>query len=440
MLKSNRFILGIGLIILLFIAAIITTFSGLNFTVDMLEQLASKDIEILALAKDIQFQDLTLTDAIRGLIINPSSRQDLDIYDAYHYKINDSIKKMKQIEPDSIETFNTIDNLNARLFELESLMISKAKTSPEESIAIYKGEYSLLRTQLQNILEDFVDGKKQYIIDHAKNDAQKSSELRRHAIVVGLITATISIIIGMLLISERKSWEKQAKKYQKNLRSLGAQLSKVQENERRLISTEIHDYIGQSLSVVKIKLGMLGESMTSTEDKANIQQIRDFVNQAIKYIQGLTFKLNLPTHYDIEFTEALKWICQQFQKDHGLPIKVENELYNKPINKNARIILLRAVRELLNNVVKHSNAQQVLVKVKNNKKNIIIVVKDDGVGMDISQLEDFYFNENGRFGLFSISEGLQHLGGSMKIDSKPNSGTAITMEVPLEPVPSEVLL
>ncbi len=438
MLRNNRYILGLGLIIILFIASILITFNGLNFTVGMLEQLANKDIEILILAKDIQFQDLTLTDAVRGLIINPSSRKDLQVYYEYHDKINDSILKIKEIEPGSIQTFNEVDKLNKRLFELESQMISKAATSPEEAVLIYKGEYTQIRNQLQNILEDFVDSRKSFIVEHAKKDVQKSADLQMYSVFTGLLTAIISIFICILLVSERKEWERQTRVYQKNLRALGTELSKVQENERSLIATEIHDYIGQSLSVVKIKLGLLGESVTSDEDKDNIEQIKNFVNQAIKYIQGLTFKLNLPTHTDIEFTEALEWICRQFSKDYGVRVKVENERHLKSVNKNARILLLRAVRELLNNVVKHSKADHVLVKISKINKILRIIVKDNGIGFNAPQSKGFKFDETGGFGLFSISEGVQYLGGNMKIESKKGCGTTVTIEVPLEFISNEV--
>lgn len=346
--------------------------------------------------------------------------------------------KIKQIAPDSIQTFDKIDNLNKRLFELEFQMMNAS--SSEEAVSIYKEEYTQLRNQLQNILTDFADEKKNNIVEHANNDAQKSADLQRYSIITGLLTALVSIFISILLISERREWEHQTKEYQKSLRTMGTELSRVQENERSLIATEIHDYLGQSLAVVKIKLGLLGESLTIAEDKDNLEQIKSFVNQAIKYIQGLTFKLNLPTHSDIEFTDALEWICRQFTKDYGIRVKVENERGLKSVNKNARIILLRAVRELLNNVIKHSNANQVHVKVNKLNKNVKITIRDNGSGFDPSKLKNYKFDENGGFGLFSIRESLQYLGGNMNIESKKGSGTTVIMEVPLGSLNNGVIL
>lgn len=97
----------------------------------------------------------------------------------------------------------------------------------------------------------------------------------------------------------------------------------------------------------------------------------------------------------------------------------------------ARVLLFQAVRELMVNVVKHSQARNSSVYIRRDGNNIQIKVEDDGVGFDISKLES-YLKENSGFGLFSIRERLNRIGGYIEVESKPDHGTRITLVAPLK--------
>jgi signal transduction histidine kinase len=103
----------------------------------------------------------------------------------------------------------------------------------------------------------------------------------------------------------------------------------------------------------------------------------------------------------------------------------------KPLDDDVKVLLFRVVSELLVNVVKHAQAHEVNVSVQREDDHILIVVEDDGVGFDVAQM-DMHWREGGGFGLFSIRERLQPLGGQLEITSAPGQGTRVVIMAPLK--------
>jgi PAS domain S-box-containing protein len=232
-------------------------------------------------------------------------------------------------------------------------------------------------------------------------------------------------------ISEQKKAEEKIHSYQKQLRSLASDLSLTEEKERRRIANMLHDHIGQVLAVSKIKLGALLKYETANTLIEELNEVREHIEQAIRYTRSLTFELSPPILYDLGLEAALEWLTEQIHEQHGLDYEFENDNYSKPVNDEIRIFLFMAVRELLVNVAKHAHARTVKVTVRKIESNISIHVADNGVGFNAAKM-NFYFDENKGFGLFSIRERLHHLEGQMEIRSQKGRGTRIVLSAPLK--------
>jgi PAS domain S-box-containing protein len=232
-------------------------------------------------------------------------------------------------------------------------------------------------------------------------------------------------------ISEQKKAEEKIQSYQKQLRSLASELSLAEERERRRIATILHDHIGQTLAISKIKLGALLESLSASEHIENMREVREYIEQAIKHTRSLTFELSPPILYDLGLESALEWLAEQAQEQHGIQFEFENDGQSKLVNDEIRIFLFTAVRELLVNVAKHAQAKRVKVTVRRIDENLSIHVADDGIGFNASK-KNFYLDENKGFGLFSIRERLHHLGGQMEVRSQRGRGTRVILLAPLK--------
>lgn len=232
-------------------------------------------------------------------------------------------------------------------------------------------------------------------------------------------------------ITERKQSEMQFLEYQKQLQSLAQQLSITEEHERRRIATELHDRISQSLAFSKIQLGHLGIMAKDTELEDKISEISDLIDKTIQDTRSLTFELCPPVLYELGFVAAVEWLAEDFNQRHGLKINVVNDDLSKPLDDNLRGLLFQSVRELLTNVVKHANAQNVQISIKGENDVIEIEIEDDGIGLDPEKLTNRN-HEDMRFGLFSIRERMNHFGGRLIIDSDHKDGARLVLVVPLD--------
>lgn len=231
-------------------------------------------------------------------------------------------------------------------------------------------------------------------------------------------------------VTDQRRVERENAAYQDRLRFMAAEMSLIEERERRQLATVLHDQIGQLLALAKIRLGGMKDSASAAECLQLAGEVRELLEKVIKSSRSLTFELSPPALYELGFETALQALCENFQQ-HGLRIEFDTDRVPKPLSDDMQILLFRAVRELLVNIVKHAGAENSRVSCRKDGSRLFIVITDDGKGFepaaDVSQPPG-----TRGFGLFSIRERLHHLGGEMTVNSKPGFGTCVTLVVQLQ--------
>ena len=225
-------------------------------------------------------------------------------------------------------------------------------------------------------------------------------------------------------ITERKKAQKRLLDYHDKLRSLASELSLTEERERRQIATALHDGIIQTMAVTKIKLEALQESLSP----AQVKDVIGLVNQLIYETRSLTLDLSPPVLYILGLEAALEWLSEQFQEKHGLHVDFQADKSPKKLDKDISFFLFRSTRELLMNVVKHANVKSAKVFLERKGEGVTIRVEDNGKGFDTSK-QKVLMNWARGFGLFSIRERLDFLGGCFSVESNPGKGTRVTMTI-----------
>jgi PAS domain S-box-containing protein len=257
----------------------------------------------------------------------------------------------------------------------------------------------------------------------------RQGEIRNVLVNIAEIPSTERTVMSLLDISKLKSAEEKILINNEMLRSLTSELVMTEERERRRIAIDLHDNIGQTLALTKIRLESLVGQSSKNGLKKSLLEIGDMINQSIQQARSLMTDLSPSVLYELGFTEAIDWLCDQIQTKHSLQVLLTNELKIRRIDEEIQLLLFRATRELLLNVVKHARAKRAYVTLKKSGNNIQITVRDEGVGFDISGISNVA-KLTGGFGLLSIHERLKYLGGLFEIETEKGLGTCITLLAP----------
>ena len=239
-------------------------------------------------------------------------------------------------------------------------------------------------------------------------------------------------IIGTTGISrdmtDRKRDDEKLHAYQEQLAALAAELSLAEERERRRISAELHDQIGQSLALGKMKLNALAAAPTDAERSEFIAELKETLDHCIREVRSLTSQISPPLLYEIGLEPALEWLCEWMGDNYTLQVEMRREGPPVILPDEIRGALFRIVRELLINCAKHAGSSSATVSCRRFSDRLEITVTDSGTGFDTAELDT---RGHLGFGLFSIRQRIRYMGGECRIDSAPGRGTTVALHVPL---------
>ena len=154
------------------------------------------------------------------------------------------------------------------------------------------------------------------------------------------------------------------------------------------------------------------------------------MEQIVEDVRSLTFELSNPLLYQVGLEAAVEsHLNKRIQDEFGIKCKFKSEGSHSTLDSDIKVVLFQAVRELIANVIKHANASVLEVSIINSDEGLKVIVKDNGVGIDINRKGSHVVGESG-FGLFNIRERLEYLGGSLNIESGCKKGTCVIMSLP----------
>lgn len=230
-------------------------------------------------------------------------------------------------------------------------------------------------------------------------------------------------------ITEREAARDKILEYQQRLRSTTAEVSMAAERERHTIALGLHDRVGVSLGLTRIKLGQLRAHFSDPEIARQFDDITQLMKQIIAEIRSLTFELSPPILYEFGLEPALEWLALNMQGQHQVKCTFQTTGDGKALSQEYNVLLFQGARELLVNVVKHAHAKEVKVELVKEPERVKVQVRDDGIGFDASQAMLTPEKTLG-FGLFSVRERINLLGGTFTIESQAGHGTCVTLSLP----------
>ena len=219
------------------------------------------------------------------------------------------------------------------------------------------------------------------------------------------------------------------KKYIAQLQTTLAELSSIEERERRSIAEDLHDTATQTLGFGISKLKNIIQEKALQKDY-HFEAAQKIFEKALEEVRSLTFQISSPILYDFGLESALEELSINIKLKHGVQVKFFNKI-QKPLtlDDTLKTVLYRSVRELFVNMLKHSKSKDVYLSVSQKHGFLIINFEDTGVGFDSTTMRK---HQKLKFGLFNINERIKILNGQFTIDSKPGNGTKIEILVPID--------
>jgi PAS domain S-box-containing protein len=216
------------------------------------------------------------------------------------------------------------------------------------------------------------------------------------------------------------------------MKKVSFELVWAEEKERERIAGELHDQVGQSLLLAKMKLDALEDQLTNPALHAYAAEAAALVEQSIIDIRTLTFRMRPPILDTAGIETALQWLCSSITNDYHLQVDFFSDDQPKPMSAEVRYSLYQAVRELLLNVVKHARTSHAELSLTTGQTGLTVQVIDGGIGFTHPDAHLKHI-ENGGYGLYNVQQRIEQMGGRFTIDSLPGRGTSATILVPLTP-------
>jgi signal transduction histidine kinase len=211
------------------------------------------------------------------------------------------------------------------------------------------------------------------------------------------------------------------------MRQLSHQLVHAQEEERKAISRELHDEIGQMLTGLRMEFRSLAHlhNAPANEFQSRIDQGKVLLDQAVQAVRDIAMGLRPSMLDDLGLEAALQWQARDFCRRHDIPVNLTVNARLEDLPDQHKTNLYRIVQEALTNCARHSKAKSIAISIRQQENELRVTVSDDGIGLRPK-------SHGGGLGLIGIQERARELGGSVVIESIAEQGTEVTVSIPAE--------
>lgn len=225
-------------------------------------------------------------------------------------------------------------------------------------------------------------------------------------------------------INERVAAQQALRDSNDRLRWLAAHQEALLEAERSRLAHDLHDGIGQSINLARIKLKDLMLRREPGALEPGLGEVVTIMDETRAVIRTLEFDLSPPVLRELGLDPALEWLAEQIEQDYGLRVSLSRDDEPVALSQAQRAVVFRAVREMLINVARHARVREAHVDTQCQGERLVVTVSDEGCGFDTA-------NAAKGLGLTGVQERFTHLGGGVDLSSAPGEGTVVTLWLPI---------
>ncbi len=243
--------------------------------------------------------------------------------------------------------------------------------------------------------------------------------------IVATDGSLVNFVCSLTDITEQKRLSKELIEQEIEKQKLVVQAAiDGQEKERQEIGKELHDNINQYLTTARLYLEVAKEKSTG-EVKEMVNLSHKTLSDIVKEIRKLSQSLVPPTLGDIGLIESIQELCDSIRQAHTIKIEFYYRYFDEGIlNGNMKLMLFRIIQEQVNNIIKHSEANNLIIDLRADAEFIMLKIKDDGIGFDLAKYK------KGR-GLVNISSRTSLINGKIDLETYPGKGCVLTVSIPI---------
>ena len=234
-------------------------------------------------------------------------------------------------------------------------------------------------------------------------------------------------------ITERQRSQEALRDSEQKLRLLASQLLTIQEKERRRVSRELHDELGQALTVLKIHLVAIENRLRRDQAdlKSSCEHLQNYIDAVIENVRRLSRDLSPSILEDLGLSSSLKYLIEEICRNNHMLFTVAMDEIDHLFSPEARINIYRIFQESLTNIVRHAEASRIDVEIKRENDLVTFRLQDDGKGFDLKRARSRSLGKRG-LGLTAMHERALMSAGSLNIRSRKGKGTEITLSIPIQ--------
>jgi signal transduction histidine kinase len=367
---------------------------------------------------------------VRDYLLEPETAR----ADAYRASLEEVRKHMEsaldsyggQVGPAEIAHYTTLRTELTDYWRILAPVFQWDATERRRSGYAFLRDEVFPRRQTMLELASRIDGLNEQQLD-AGNRQVGALLLRFQTRLLLTLLAALALGLGLALFTMRKIFqlERQARLQYVELKELSARVVQAQEEERRALSRELHDEVGQALSAVLVELrnlsaGLAGRS--EEQSQRHVETIKGLVEGTVRVVRNMALLLRPSMLDDLGLIPALKWQAREASKSTSMDVAIAAELESDELPDEYNTCIYRVVQEALHNCARHSRATKVRIRVEQAEDRLHLSIEDDGQGFDVQHTKGL--------GLVGIQERVSRLGGTFDIQSWPGRGTKLSIELP----------
>jgi signal transduction histidine kinase len=302
---------------------------------------------------------------------------------------------------------------------------SRAQRAISEQILPLRRQFVAIEQKIESLNENETDAV------HRSNLAQFDMLHDRllRLVLIGVSSGLlIAIVTGLYILRLERQEELGYAELQRSrhqLQQLSARLQDAQEAERRSISRELHDEVGQALGLLLMDAGRLSSQLQADDEKGReaVQRIKTIAERTLQTVRNMALLLRPSMLDDLGLVPAVEWYAREMSQREGFEVEARSENVPEKLPDEVSLCIYRVVQEAVNNAQRHARATHVLVELSGMDGAIRVTIVDNGSGFDPQRSRGM--------GLVGMDERVKRLGGTLTIDSRSGAGATIRVQIAL---------